>query len=155
MWLLPSQNYLLLFEDIDVFKQAELAEQLRKVVRHLRGGASLAAGRCPPWWADTFKVAAAAWEAFGWESGDTGSMWSKGFYSHKKKKNAQTHPSRWNLQALSSLFLFTSAANAGKAALDGGEEGEEEVEEDEEEETGRDEDIEPRLSLQLSQSLPL
>lgn len=56
---------------------------------------------------------------------------------------------------MSSLFLFTKGANAGKAELDGGEEGEEEVEEGEEEETGRDEDIEPRLSLQLSQSLPL
>lgn len=56
---------------------------------------------------------------------------------------------------MSSLLLFTRVANAGKAELGGGEEGEEEAEEDEEEETGRDEDIEPRLSLQLSQSLPL
>lgn len=48
MFHLPSLNYLLLFEDIDVFEQAELAEQLRKVVCHLWGGASLAAGRCPP-----------------------------------------------------------------------------------------------------------
>lgn len=77
------------------------------------------------------------------------------FAKRKKQNKANTHPNRWNLRALSSLLLFTKGANAGKAELDGGEEGEEEAEEEEEEEIGRDEDIEPRLSLQLSQSLPL
>lgn len=67
----------------------------------------------------------------------------------------------WNLRALSSLTLFTKDANTGKedaeGEVDGGEEGEEEeeVEEEDEEETGRDEDVEARLSLQLSESLPL
>lgn len=62
---------------------------------------------------------------------------------------------------MSSLTLFTKDANTGKedaeGEVDGGEEGEEEEEEEEEdkEETGRDEDVEPRLSLQLSESLPL
>lgn len=73
----------------------------------------------------------------------------------QSKKN-NTHKSRRDLRTLSSLLLFTRVANAGKVELGGGEEGEEEVEEDEEEEeTGRDEYIEARLSLQLSQSLPL
>lgn len=40
--------------------------------------------------------------------------------------------------------------------VEGGEEGEDDEEEDEEEEeTGRDEDVDPRLSLQFSESLPL
>lgn len=67
---LPSQNYLLLFKDVYVFEQAKLAEQLGKVIRHLRGGASLAAGRCPSWWAHTVKIAAAAaWEVLSCKSG--------------------------------------------------------------------------------------
>ncbi len=49
-------------------------------------------------------------------------------------------------------------ANAGKEEVDeeeadGGEEGEEE--EEDEEEAGRDDDVDPRLSLQFSESLPL
>lgn len=66
-----------------------------------------------------------------------------------------------NLQGLSFLFLFTDDANAGKEEVDeekveGGEDGEEEEEEDEEEEeAGKDEGVDPRLSLQFSESLPL
>lgn len=64
-----------------------------------------------------------------------------------------------DLQGLSLLLLFIEDANAGKeevddAKVDGGEEGEE-VDEEAEEETGRDEDVDPRLSLQFSQLLPL
>lgn len=63
----------------------------------------------------------------------------------------------YDLQGLSILLLFD--ANAGKEEVDeekvdGGEEGEED-EDEEAEETGRDEDVDPRLSLQFSESLPL
>lgn len=61
---------------------------------------------------------------------------------------------------MSSLPLFAEDANAGKEDMeeekaDGGEEEEEEEEEEEQEETGTDEDVDPRLSLQFSESLPL
>lgn len=65
-----------------------------------------------------------------------------------------------DLQGLSVLHLVT-AENAGKEEVDeekleGGDEGdEEEEEEDEEEEAGKDEGVDPRLSLQFSESLPL
>ncbi len=59
---------------------------------------------------------------------------------------------------MSFLLLFVDNANAGKEEVDeeeadGGEEGEEE--EEDEEEAGRDDDVDPRLSLQFSESLPL
>lgn len=65
-----------------------------------------------------------------------------------------------NLQGLSCRLLFTDV-NAGKEEVDedkvdGGEEGEEEEEEEhEEDEAGNDEGVDPRLSLQFSESLPL
>lgn len=44
----------------------------------------------------------------------------------------------------------------GEEKVDGGEEGEEEEEEEhEEDEVGKDEGVDPRLSLQFSESLPL
>ena len=65
---------------------------------------------------------------------------------------------RHDLQGVSFLLLFTEDANAGKeeveeAKVGGGEVGEDGEEEGEEEETGRD--VDPRRSLQFSESLPL
>lgn len=51
--------YLLLFKHIDVFEQAQLAEQLGQVICQVGAGAPLTAGRPPPLWAHTFEVAAA------------------------------------------------------------------------------------------------
>lgn len=77
-------------------------------------------------------------------------------YRWKRKSDLVKSQKRQYLHGLSVLLLFD--ANAGKdevdeEKVDGGEEGEEE--EEEEEETGKDEDVDPRLSLQFSESLPL
>lgn len=59
---------------------------------------------------------------------------------------------------MSLLLRFIEEANAGKEddeeKVVRGEDGEDE-DEDEEEEMGWDEDVDPRLSLQFSESLPL